>query len=41
MLAGFAVLGVAARRVGAFEVDVRFSRWLQGIDWRVFGGRPI
>jgi membrane-associated phospholipid phosphatase len=36
MLVAFVVLGVAARRVGSFEVDVRFARWLQGIDWRVF-----
>ena len=33
MLLAFVVLGVAARRVEAFEIDVRSTRWLQGIDW--------
>jgi membrane-associated phospholipid phosphatase len=36
MLAAFVVLGVAARRVGAFKIDVRFARWLQDVDWRIF-----
>lgn len=31
----FALLGVAARRTAAFDGDVRFTRWLQGFDWRV------
>ena len=31
----FAVLGLGARRTEAFDIDVRFTRWLQGLDWRL------
>jgi membrane-associated phospholipid phosphatase len=36
MIFGFVVLGIAARQVEAFDIDIRFARWVQGIDWRVF-----
>ena len=34
-LIGFGLLAIAARRTAAFEIDIRFARWLQEFDWRV------
>jgi undecaprenyl-diphosphatase len=35
LLVLFSLLGIAAHRTDAFGTDVRFTRWLQGLDWRV------
>jgi len=34
LLVTFVLLGIAAHRTVAFELDVRFTRWVQGLDWR-------
>ena len=35
LLVAFVVFGVAASRTEAFGADVRFTRWLQELDWQV------
>ena len=35
LLVLFGMLGIAAHRTDAFGADVRFTRWLQGLDWRL------
>ena len=35
LLVAFAMFGVAANRTEAFGADVRITRWLQGLDWRL------
>jgi membrane-associated phospholipid phosphatase len=33
LVISFVLLGIAARQTDAFQLDVRFTRWLQGLDW--------
>lgn len=33
LVTSFVLLGIAAHRTDAFRPDVRFTRWLQGLDW--------